>query len=147
MSGDIFDIRDVIKRFEELEAERQEIVDRRDEAADLDQKETYDAATLELAEWDVEDGGPGHEFGAIDAFLSDVKGYGGDEQWRGEWYPLIFIADSYFERYAQEFAYDIGAINIYQSWPNNCIDWEQAASQLKQDYSSVTIDGEDYWYR
>lgn len=127
MSGDIFDIRDVIKRFEELEDEIEAYEEKMDDWQD-------NAENVE-------------ERDAIKSFLESVKGSGGDEQWRGDWYPVTFIADSYFERYAQEFADDIGAINSDQSWPNNCIDWERAARELQQDYSSVSIDGEDYWYR
>jgi antirestriction protein len=114
--GDVFDIRDVIARFEELEGS---------ETRDEDEQA---------------------EFHQIASFLDDVKGYGGDEQWRGDWYPVGFIADHYFERYAEEFADDIGAVNRDMSWPYTCIDWEQAARELQQDYSSVTINGTDYWY-
>lgn len=117
--GDQFGIRDVIARFEELEGNDPETLDDDEQA----------------------------EFHAIQSFLDDVKGYGGDEQWRGDWYPVGFIADSYFEQYAKELAEDIGAINRDATWPNTCIDWAQAARELQQDYSSVTINGSDYWYR
>jgi len=112
-----FDIRDVIARFEELE-----------DTEPLDEDEA-----IELA--------------AIKGFLEEVEGCGGDEQWRGDWYPVGFIADTYFEEYAQELAEDIGATNREVSWPHTCIDWEQAARELRQDYSSVEIDGTTYWYR
>lgn len=65
-----------------------------------------------------------------------------------EWtYGLQLIADSYFEDYARELAEDLGAIDKSSSWPNNCIDWSRAASELQYDYSSVDFDGETYWYR
>jgi len=33
------------------------------------------------------------------------------------------------------------------SWPNNCIDWDEATDLLKQDYFSVDFDGVDYLIR
>ena len=65
-----------------------------------------------------------------------------------EWDAGIqFIADYYFEDYAQEFAEDVGAISKTTEWPANCIDWEQATRELQMDYTSVSFDGNDYWYR
>lgn len=119
MLGDVFDIRDVMARFEELENSDPETLSEEEQA----------------------------EFHAIAAFLEEVKGRGGDERWRGVWYPVGFIADSYFEEYAMQLADDIGAINSDATWPNSCIDWERAASELQQDYSSVEINGQTYWYR
>lgn len=52
-----------------------------------------------------------------------------------------------FEDYARELAEDIGAISKDYQWPNYCIDWEYAAQELKHDYTTVTIDGEDYLMR
>ena len=62
------------------------------------------------------------------------------------------IEDGYFEDYAREFAADIGAISGAASvsgadWPANHIDWEAAANQLKEDYTSVTFEGREYWIR
>ena len=83
----------------------------------------------------------------LSCILSDLKGEGGDEQWRGDWYPLTLIRESYFQDYAQELAEDIGAVNRDATWPNNCLDWEQAARELRMDYSAITIDGVTYFYR
>lgn len=66
----------------------------------------------------------------------------------GDWsYGETLIHEAYFQRYAEELAKDTGAINEDSSWPNNCIDWEQAASELQVDYMSVDFDGETYWMR
>ena len=54
------------------------------------------------------------------------------------------INDNYFEDYARDLADDIYGIKDY--WPFSCIDWEQAADELKSDYYSVEYDGETYWY-
>ena len=84
---------------------------------------------------------------ALMAVLEDLAGNDGDEQWRGDWYPITLVRDSYFADYARQFAEEIGAISGNESWPHNCIDWKQAARKLQIDYSSVEIDGATYWLR
>lgn len=127
LTADIIDIRDIIARVEELE----ELLGN-EEGTDEGWKGTDD-------EWD--------ELALLQVVLSELAGVGGDEQWRGDWYPLTLIRDSYFKTYAQELAEDIGAVDRNASWPNNCIDWDQAARDLRVDYSSVEIDGSTYLYR
>lgn len=58
-----------------------------------------------------------------------------------------FIKDDDFEKFAEEFADEIGAINRDVGWPMNCIDWKAAAEQLKMDYESVEFMGSTYYYR
>jgi antirestriction protein len=81
------------------------------------------------------------ELAALRAFAEDGQSFA-DWEW-GE----AFIRDSYFEDYAQELAEDIGAIKGDESWPANCIDWEQAARELQMDYTAVEFDGVTYWGR
>lgn len=57
------------------------------------------------------------------------------------------IRESYFTDYAQQLAEDIGAVNADATWPNNCIDWEQAARELEVDYTHVDFDGVTYFVR
>ncbi len=121
-SEDLLDVRDIIARVEALEA----LSDK-----DLQRFDDNDRAELDK----------------LTELLDELKGYGGDEQWKGDWYPVTLIRDSYFEDYAEQLADDIGAINTEIGWPNNCIDWERAARELQQDYSTVDFDGIDYWYR
>lgn len=121
--GDVFDIRDVIDRFLDIEEPPTRMGEIDDADDDKDEREQ------------------------LRAFLDEVRGNGGDHQWRGDWYPTGFIADSYFENYAREFADDIGAIKDDNSWPYTCIDWEQAAKELRMDYSSVDVGDSTYWYR
>jgi len=62
----------------------------------------------------------------------------------GSWrLPIDFIHDDDFEDYVQELVRDIhGEI---ESWI--VIDWESTASNIKYDYTLITIEGEDYWFR
>lgn len=127
---DIIHADDIFKRFEELEADKEAI------------EEALDEKPNGLKEWEDAD-----EFKALGKLIEDLKGGGGDEKWRGDWYPQMLIRDSHFEDYAQELAADCGMIDNDAKWPMNCIDWEQAARELKHDYSSIEVGGNDYWYR
>lgn len=128
LNADIIDVRDIIARFEELEAE-------------LFNEDGEIPESLQ----DSEEVG---EYKLLKNILEDqLDGNGGDEEWRGSWYPVTLIADDHFQDYAEELANDIGAIVDNAKWPNNCIDWEKAARELQYDYTSVDIDGETYWTR
>lgn len=120
LTANIIDVRDIIERVETL-LELQEIGE---------YLETPDCELTELR-----------------AILESLKDMGGDEQYRGDWYPATLIRDSYFRDYAQELAEDIGAVNTNASWPNNCIDWDMAARELRYDYTGININGTTYWTR
>ena len=65
-------------------------------------------------------------------------------------YGESLVRDSYFTQYAKELAEDIGAVdsNVNSSnWPLYCIDWDQAAHDLKMDYTAVEFDDVTYWTR
>lgn len=87
------------------------------------------------------------ELTKLEALLGDLCGNGGDHQWEGGWYPSVLVAERSFEDYARELAAEIGAIPDDAHWPCTCIDWQKAASELQQDYSSIDYDGTTYWYR
>lgn len=57
------------------------------------------------------------------------------------------IPDSEFTAYAQELAEDIIADFDTARWPFTHVDWDAAADDLRQDYTEVTFDGEDYLWR
>jgi len=116
---DLIDTRDIIERIEEIEGIEEE---------ERDESDTEELDTLT-------------------SLMDELQGMGGDEQWRGEWYPITLIRDDYFEDYAQELAEDVGAIDNDAKWPQTCIDWSKAAAELQQDYSSVEFDGVTYWTR
>jgi hypothetical protein len=114
---DIIDSRDVIKRIDELQNMRD------------DEDEDYDDDARE-------------ELEALEALAEEASGYAADWQ-HGE----TLIRDSYFAEYAEQLADDIGATNKDAPWPQNHIDWNAAAEELKQDYTCVEFDGVDYWIR
>jgi len=118
---DVIDVREVIARVEFLEG-----------GEEVDQ----DA--------DSEDQ---RELSALVGLLGDLKGKGGDAEWRGAWYPLTLIRDSYFEENAKEWAKETGAINMDAWWPNNHIDWKAAVEELRMDHTQVDFGGVTYWYR
>jgi hypothetical protein len=138
-SADVLDVRDVIARYEELESDLQNaegntevFEDWIEDTADDERHHMQDDAV---------------EFIAIRAFLAELCGNGGDEQWRGDWYPVTLVRESYFKTYAQELAEDIGAIPDNAQWPCTCIDWEQAARELRMDYAGADFDGVTYYAR
>lgn len=103
-------------------------------------------ARIEELEADIAAGGESddeiNELAALKALAAEAEGYAADWQ-HGE----TLIRDSYFNSYAMELAEDIGAINANAAWPNNCIDWDQAARELRMDYTAVEFDGVTYWVR
>lgn len=118
---DIIDVRDLIERIEELQSD-------------------FDLDPDLLGEEERE------ELQTLLAILEDLKGCGGDEQWRGDWYPITLIRESYFTDYVQELLEDCG--EIPRDLPHYIhIDWEATARDVMVDYSTVTIDGVDYLYR
>jgi len=123
---DVMDSRDVIERIEELG----DMLDDTNAVAD----ELTSDEKQELKD----------ELEALVSLQSEAEGY--SEGWK---YGATLIRDSYFQNYAQELADDIGATNsdAAHSWPLTCIDWDQAARELQQDYTSVEFDGVTYWVR
>lgn len=119
-ANDIIDVRDIIARVEELENE---------------------VADTEAQAWANRD-----EYAALTAILDELEGQGGDEQWRGNWYPTTLIRESYFTDYTQEMLEDCGTIpRDLPHWVH--IDWDATAREVMVDYSTVEIDGVTYFYR
>jgi hypothetical protein len=82
------------------------------------------------------------ELVALIALASEGRGYAPD--WE---YGVALIRGSHFEKYAEQLADDLGLINPAATWPNSCIDWEQAARELQYDYTALDFDGVTYWVR
>lgn len=125
----MIDLRDVAETLAELLALREDHGDEGHTPADDDCPDCdEDAATLleqiqALAE----------EFGSDLADIADNE-------------PTM-IHERYFKDYAMELADDTGAIDSDAGWPMSCIDWDQAARELRMDYTSVSFGGHDYWTR
>jgi len=123
-SEDIIDSRDIIERIQELR-------DLRDAAKD--------EGGSDWTEW-LE----GDEREELDILLD----LAGQAESTPDWeFGEALIRDSYFEDYARQLAEGLGAIDPNASWPMTCIDWEQAANDLKMDYFSVDFDDVTYWIR
>ena len=131
LCADVIDVRDIIARVLELR----------------DERDAYNEKMGSPDAWDgVPDGEP-EELAMLEGILSELAGYGGDEEFDGDWYPVQLVADSYFQEYAQNLAEECGMVDTSASWPMNCIYWEQAARELQMDYGSIEIRGFTYWYR
>lgn len=130
---DIIDSRDVIARIEELEEEQADLMGEYSHVEDMPEDERK-----AFLDWEADNG---HDLDALRE-LAD-EGSASPDWIHGE----TLIRDSFFEDYAQELAEDCGMIPEGLSWPCTCIDWEQAARELQQDYMSVDFDGVTYWIR
>jgi len=139
---DIIDSRDVIERAKWLESELDE---RYEEWLSGDEKRSRDAwpmnAWLEMMRRDGDDEAIEHA-----KLIELAEQAEGSPDWR---YGEILIRDSYFKEHAMELAHDVGDVTQDQlsRWPFTCIDWDEAAKELKMDYFSVDFDGIDYWIR
>jgi uncharacterized protein (UPF0335 family) len=124
LTADIIDVRDIIERVEELESEIEAYAESMDDwQANADNQQ---------------------ELEALMSIMEEMKGYGGDEQWRGDWYPVTLIRDSHFEEAMDELVHDC------YDMPKNLPDFMTITLDyvaLQMDYTSVEIEGATYWYR
>lgn len=115
----IIDIRDIIERIEDLETKQEE----------GEYTETPDCELTHLR-----------------SIMEELKGNGGDEQWRGDWYPVTLVRDDHFTDYVAEMLEDCG--EIPRNLPSYIeINWEATARNIRMDYTNIEIDGISYWYR
>jgi len=147
----VIDSRDVIARIEELESERETLADavteRESEYQEAKEDEAIDDAALALEDakdaltaWDEDEG---QELKTLQALADEASGCA---DWQ---YGETLIRDSYFQQYAEELADDCGMVDakVSSRWPYTCIDWERAAEELQQDYTSVEYGDVTYWIR
>lgn len=110
-------------------------IDSRDVLARIEELEAVRAD--ELAEAHIA------ELTALKKLADEASPYAPD--WH---HGCTLIRDSYFADYARDLAEDITQYDsAKERWPYTCIDWEKAANELKQDYTSVDFDGVTYWVR
>jgi hypothetical protein len=127
---DTINSRDIIARIEELEGEIEQIEEAADEA-DRDLTQDEEAAIEELQA----------ELDTLQALAKQGQGCSG---WKD---GVTLIRDTYFEEWAKEYAFEIGALERPLEWPATCIDWADAANELQSDFTSVEFGGETYWVR
>lgn len=138
---DQIDVRDVIARVEELEEERLELFEAKEAAESEGAEAGFASADVALTDWDDENS---EELNNLTALLEDLKGNGGDEEWRGDWYPGGLILDSYFETAMDELLEDIGSLpKDIPSYLRIEVDYDA----LQEDYASVEYGDNTYWYR
>jgi hypothetical protein len=154
-SRNLMDSRDIVARIDDLVDERRNLVDALENAEDTlaDAQDDTSALSEEdrevlteerkqaeeaLADWDNSD--EAEELRVLQALAEEGEAACSD--WHnGE----ALIRDSYFAEFAQQYAEDIGAISNDTAWPCDCIDWERAAEELRQDFTSVCFDNVIYW--
>lgn len=121
---DVVDSRDLVKRLAEL----QELDEPGDDlAAEIDQ---------DLRE----------ERRILDKLIQEIRDYAGDQPEDG----VTLVRESHFEEYARELhedTTDLDVAKITSEWPYRHIDWEAAAQELLQDYTSIDWDGVTYYIR
>ena len=118
-SEDLIDSREAISYLQELRENVESALDSGSLVSDVDADE-YDAL------WRLNDEGES---------FSDWK------------HGITLIRASYFKEYAKELAEDCGMVSGTESWPLNCIDWDEAADELQSDYSEIEFDGISYFLR
>ena len=142
--ADTLDIRDLIERFEELESERENLQAVLQDALEIDQTGPEQiAAHRALSQWDCENG---DEFTELSVLLTELSGRGGDEQWRGDWYPVTLVSEGYFEEYMDALLEECGDIPKFENVPAY-IDITVNYDMLRWDYDEVEFQGETYLFR
>jgi hypothetical protein len=137
-TDNMLDVRDLIEKFEELETIKEEKLE------DVPVSEYGNDENKLWKEW--EDSDEFEELEKLGNILEELKGGGGDEQWKGDWYPITLINSDYFTEYTKELLDDVGYIpKDFPSWIS--IDWEDTADKCKVDYTTIDIDDETYYYR
>jgi hypothetical protein len=170
---EVIDSRDIIKRIEELEGEQTDHLDSianvffevgsdfyaadilkgllsPDEVTNLlgDVHEAGEMSGPQVAEaikaaqeWQDWEADNAEELDTLRELADEASG---SPDWE---YGETLIRDSYFREYAHQLAEDCGMLHDTDTWPNRCIDWDQAADELKEDYFYVDFDGVEYWIR
>ena len=129
LTDDIIDTRDLAELLEELEAlyearEEWEQDEGRDEDDEDDEPNPLDDYQTELL-----------------AMLRSIRD-GMESAWEDE----SLISEHYFTDYMRELLEDCGYIpKDFPTWIE--VDWEATAKNVKADYSTVEINGTDYYFR
>lgn len=102
------------------------------EEALSDAESEVESAKVDFGDEEIE------ELEELETLESEISGF-----MHGE----TMIPERDFEDYARQFAEDIGAIPDDARWPCTCINWTEAADELRMDYSEVEYQGDTYLVR
>lgn len=158
LTADRIGMEDLTARHQALTEERAELLDALTDARETltdalddtsalapeeidERRDALATAEAELADWDGAE-----ELATLDDIIEELRGAGGgDHKYNGDWFPGELIADHAFTEHARELAES--CYSIPDTWPHRCIDWEEAAEELRGDYSMIDIDGNTYLWR
>ena len=121
---DVIDSRDIIEKIARLESERD------DHNSDTDNE----------IQWDIEYPSDAELLESLQSIADECSGY-------SEWeYGMTLIRGTYWEDYVEDECVQCGYIP--EDLPNWIyIDWERTAEEFALDYSIVTFDDVDYYFR
>lgn len=124
LHAEFINVEDITDRFEEL-----------DGIKDNDGGTFEEPFTAELSE----------EWTKLRGILDELRGYGGDHQWRGDWYPALLISKHSFAEHIEEMVRDCYDLKNIPDFIE--IDWQETANNCKVDYTELVIGAETYLYR
>lgn len=131
--GNTFGSEEIIEMVDQFEADHEDML----EALALHPRDkALEASVLKLSSVDDEEW----------ARYSEAKKIN-DESSGGDWEDgVMLIRDDYFTEYAQDLCAEIG--DVSKNLPSYIeIDWDATAKNIQQDYTSVDIGDDTYWYR
>ena len=115
---------------------KDEFIDTRDLIAHIERLES-------LKEDDDFDDAMEAELKSLKIFAEEVEHYCEDYI-----YGEALIRESAFVGYVKNLAYDtIEELRTLTMWPFNCIDWKQAAKEIRNDYMSAELEGVKYLFQ
>jgi multidrug efflux pump subunit AcrA (membrane-fusion protein) len=124
--------------FNDDREEAQKAYDEAQSALEVAQTD-YDNAKADLEEWD--DSEDAEQLKDLTELCELCEN-------EGDWsYGVTLVHESAFEDHAKQEAEDCGLLENCNKWPANCIDWEQAADELKADYTVIEWGDETYYMR
>lgn len=135
---DFWDLRDLA----ELAEECRDVLDPENEPDTYDDEERQEAREVlvklsKLAD-DLNQANDETDGDSVSEALNDAMGY----------YGPTLLSEDYFPEYVKEFVSDCGYIPAeLPGFIANNIDWDGVAEDMKQDFTSVTFDGEDWYIR
>jgi hypothetical protein len=148
LNASVIDSRDIIARLAELESEKEDLVDRiRDIQDMIDNSENTDiedlmdqkeSAQMELDVWESDNEDELN-------MLASINDEG--EQASSDWtHGETLISSDYWVDYCKELCGDYGYLP--KDVPSFiAIDWDQTAENISADYTTIEIDGTDYYIR